>query len=392
MPLRLEGRFVCVVVEADGAGAVVVGAPQAGDSALAGSGVPQEAGRPRAGTPTGAQMGSMPTPPHTPPPPLRGRPFTLDDARAAGLTRGQLAGRAYANEGRGLWSCEAHPPPEPAPGTASPKASPLQAVTPGAVISHVTAAQLLGLRLPARLRTTTPLHLTQTGGRSGPRRRGTIGHRAHLADEDMVRAAGVLVTGPTRTVVDLAGMRLRAGRALLTDDDLVVLLDGVIQLHATGPLAGRGCLRTKPAVAEDLERMVNVRGVARVREALERAMPAVDSALETRMRLLLVAFGLTGWVTDLELSPRGHRRVWPDLADVELRLALQIDGPHHDDLGQARRDIDRARATAAAGWQEIRLTSRDMIIDGPGSLPEAVRLVRSARRAYRPRRSDSQQG
>ena len=50
------------------------------------------------------------------------------------------------------------------------------------------------------------------------------------------------------------------------------------------------------------------------------------------MRLLLEAFGLRGWVTDIELTAPGHRPVWPDLADVGNRLALQIEGPHHDGI------------------------------------------------------------
>lgn len=331
-------------------------------------------------------MVHMPTPPHLTPVPLRGRAFTGADARAAGLTRGQLGGRAYRSEGRDLWSCAAHPTPAAEPGQAAPKAMPLQAVTPGAVISHVTAAKLLGLRLPARLRDSAELHLTQTAGRKAPRRRGVVGHRAVLSADDLRVAEGILVTGPTRTVVDLAAMRRGRGLPVLTDDDLVVLLDGVIEEHAAGPRAGLVRLRSKPEVAEDLGRMAHVRGVGRVRRGLERSVPAVDSALETRMRLLLQAHGLDGWVTDLELSPRGHRCVWPDLADEEHRIAVQIEGPHHDRPEQRHRDIERARATVAAGWREIRLTWKDMLVDGPGSVPEAVRLIRAARQATPDRR------
>jgi len=176
------------------------------------------------------------------------------------------------------------------------------------VISHVTAAQVLGLRLSKRLRASTAVHLTQTAGRKAPRRIGVVGHRALLVPEDVVMRAEMLVTGPTRTAVDLAGIRGR-GRPLLTDDDLLVLLEGIIDEHSTGPRAGLGCLRPLEAMATDLRRMSRVRGVARVRQGLERALSAVDSALETRMRLLLEAFGLRGWVTDIELTAPGHRPV-----------------------------------------------------------------------------------
>lgn len=97
------------------------------------------------------------------------------------------------------------------------------------------------------------------------------------------------------------------------------------------------------------------------------------------MRLLLEAFGLRGWVTDIELTAPGHRPVWPGLADVGNRLALQIEGPHHDGIDQRVRDIERERATVAVGWREIRLSWKDMRQKVPGTAPEAVRLVRAAR-------------
>ncbi|MCT2180986.1 endonuclease domain-containing protein [Kocuria sp. p3-SID1433] len=184
------------------------------------------------------------------------------------------------------------------------------------MISHVTAAQVLGLRLSKRLRGSTAIHLTQTAGRKAPRRVGVVGHRALLVPEDVVMRARMRVTGPTRTAVDLAGMTRGRGRPLLTDDDLLVLLE---------------------------------------------------------------AFGLRGWATDIELTAPGHRPVWPDLADVENRLALQIEGPHHDGIDQRVRDIERERATVAAGWREIRLSWKDMRQGAPGTAPEAVRLVRAAR-------------
>lgn len=225
----------------------------------------------------------------------------------------------------------------------------------------------------------------QTTGAAAPRRRGVVGHRAALAPEDIWRVGPVALTGPTRTVVDLASLSLRSGVPLLSDDDLVVLLDGLIDGHLTGPRAVHRPLRTPTELAADLARMVHVRGVGRVRRAAERALPAVDSALETRMRLMLERHGLTGWATDVELRPAGHRTVWPDLADREHRLCLQVEGPHHDEYGQRERDIARARATTAAGWKEIRLSSRDMVADrwSSSSVPPAVALVRAARAASR---------
>lgn len=76
----------------------------------------------------------------------------------------------------------------------------------------------------------------------------------------------------------------------------------------------------------------------------------VDSPMETSLRLLLEDRGFTGWETDVEIRAAGHRPVQPDLADRHRRLALQFDGAVHEDGRQRMRDIERLRATEAAGW------------------------------------------
>lgn len=96
---------------------------------------------------------------------------------------------------------------------------------------------------------------------------------------------------------------------------------------------------------------------------------------------MLKDHGFTGFVTDHEIHGTDGHPVQPDLADPRLRLSLQYEGRHHDEESQRHRDIRRQRATAEAGWTEIRLISRDleaMVRTGDGSMPRAVALVRRA--------------
>lgn len=301
-----------------------------------------------------------------------------------GVHPGQLHGGCYVSVHHGIWSVR-EAPVQDGPGTSrglNARLPALMEVFPDGVLSHLTAAILLGFRLPHRVLEMARIHLSQPGAKNPPRGRNFVGHRLHLTGAQIWRAGGFPVTAPARTLVDLAAMKTRGGRYLFAEDDLVALVDGVINEHATGFHAGRLAQRSKSALTDDLDELAGHRGVARVRRAVGRAVVGVDSVLETRARLLLEDHGLTGWVTDVELTVRGHRSVWPDLADPQHRIALQIEGAHHDERGQRVRDIERHRATEAAGWIEIRVVAADLVV-GPtapaGSVPRLIQLVRQAR-------------
>lgn len=250
--------------------------------------------------------------------------------------------------------------------------------------SHVTAGVLLGLRLPGRLGRTGRMHLTSTSA-NRPRSRAVVGHRAVLDRRDVWRVGALRVTGPARTLLDLAALQGSAGRSLLTDEQLIAVVDGVISEHRTGMHANRPALQRREELEVDTERFLGRRGAARLRHALAASVPGVDSPMETFARLTLEAHGLTGWETDVELRPPGHRTVWPDLADRRHRLALQFDGAVHEDRRQRLRDVERQRATQAAGWTEIRVVHTDLELGhrgDPGAEPRIVSLVRAHRAAF----------
>lgn len=328
----------------------------------------------------------MPRLPHRPPTSLRGRVFTTAEAEAAGVQKHHLAGQAYCSWGKGLWSCaESRPDPRTRSG--------LLRILPalqqeGRAASHTTAAILLGFRLPGRLERVDGIHLSSTTG-SRPRGRGVVGHRGQLRAEDIWAEHSVLLTAPARTLLDLAASMAAGGRRLLTHQQLVAVVDGVICEHRTGMRRGVPALRSLADLAADLGRFEGHRGIGRVREAVRRAVVGVDSPMETYARLVLEDHGLTGWEADVEISAPGGRRVHPDLADRGHRLAVQFDGAVHEDPQQRLRDVERQRATEAAGWTELRVVHTDLDVadpTDPGCEPRIVALVR-AHRQQRPRRS-----
>lgn len=263
----------------------------------------------------------------------------------------------------------------------------MQSVQPRMLASHLSAARLYDMRLPRRVLQPPSIHLTANGGGGhAPGAASVIGHRGPVAGADIWRRDGIPLTSPARTLLDLSSWNADARRPMLTGDELVAVIDGVIVEHLTGMHSGVEPLRRKPELVTDIEAFAGRRGARRLRQALERSMPGVDSPLETETRLVLERHALRGWRTDVELAPPGYRRVWPDLADPVHRLSLQCDGAVHDDERQRIRDIERQRATEAAGWTEIRVLARDLRVspwDPPGTEPMAVRMVRAARTASR---------
>ena len=327
----------------------------------------------------------MPRPRHSPPACLQGRVFTTAEAEAAGVAKRHLSGRQYCSWGKGLWSCADS---RPDPRTRSGLLRILPALQQeGWAASHTTAAILHDFRLPGRLGHVGGIHLCSSTG-SRPRGRGVVGHRSQFHAEDLWTDGSVRLTSPARTLLDLAASTDARGRHVMTHQQLVAVIDGVICEHRTGISRGVPGLRSQRDLSTDLERFESHRGVRRVRQALLRAVVGVDSPLETYTRLVLEDHRFTGWEADVEIRSPGGRRVHPDLADRRHRLAVQVDGAVHEDPRQRLRDVERQRATEAAGWTELRVVRTDLdVVDptDPGCEPRIVTLVRAHRQAVRAR-------
>lgn len=252
---------------------------------------------------------------------------------AAGLTRQQLRGQRFRRVHRGVYVLT------PADDTLALRADAALTLFPDAVLSHQTAARLLGLPSDDR----GLVHVTRPQATAATERQGIRTHRARLLRADVVSVEGRRLTSPERTFLDLA--------AVLSDGDLVVLADAVTRRVGEARLARR------------LSKAAGVRGVRRARGALLQADPLSDSPAETKTRLILHAAGFPRLRHGLNVhNDHGSFLARPDLADEGAGVAIQYDGLVHlgDDPERRRFDIDRDESLRQHGWQVVVLTALDL--------------------------------
>lgn len=275
------------------------------------------------------------------------RCFSVETARELGLPPHVLRRTAFTRSSRSVRSFAGSGP------ELSDVVACLSGLVPGTVASHTTAATLWGLPLP-RQPLKAPIHLTRPAGAPHPRRQGVVGHVSRLRAADVVTAYGVPLTSPARTWCDLAAQLsltelVAAGDALLRRPDAPLLPAAIV---LPNPLAG------SPELTTALASRSGARGVAPARKALPLLRPGVDSAPESRLRLLIVGAGLpepevNEWIVD----DNGRRISRPDLQYRAHRLALEYEGEHHlTDARQWAHDIERDERLQAMGWTVLRFT------------------------------------
>lgn len=290
------------------------------------------------------------------PPPLQNQPFTVAQARNAGLSRRRTRARDLITPCHGVRTTAS------APDSLLERVRALAAVTV-AVVSHLSAAVLWGFPLPWAAANLAVVHLTTRPGQRAVRRKNVVGHEQSLEPEEIVAGAQVSCTSPLRTWFDLAN--------ILSLDDLVIAGDHL--LRRRNPLTTLGELDAY---------LTGNKGKAGYRSAM-RALALVrantDSPKETELRLLLIRHGLPepginvpmfdetgGWIQD------------PDLSYERERIAIQYDGAHHAAPVQRRSDIFRDENARDAGWRVVVLTQRDLDPHALGREPTAVTRVRAA--------------
>jgi GNAT superfamily N-acetyltransferase len=226
------------------------------------------------------------------------------------------------------------------------------ALFPDAIVSHRTAALLLGFPVADD----GLVHVTRPDASAASERHGVRTHRAELPTWDVTTVDGRRVTRPARIYLDLA--------ATLPQVELVVLADAVARGTGVAALERR------------LKRAYRVRGVRRARTALALADPLADSPAETRTRLILHGAGFSGLRHGVNVSDaHGGWLARPDLADEDAKVAIQYDGLVHlgDDPEQRRADIDRDELLRQQGWQVVVLTAVDL--RNPHRMIEKVRAA-----------------
>jgi very-short-patch-repair endonuclease len=306
---------------------------------------------------------------------LLDQPFTLAQARSAGLSRRRTRASDLASPCHGVRTLAA------TEDSLLERVRAVAAVT-GAVASHTSAAVLWGFPLPAAVERLGIIHLTSLPGRRAVRRRNVVGHQQALAPGEIIAGRHVACTSPLRTWFDLAG--------ILGLDELVIAGDFLFRR--------RNPLSTPAELDAYLAGKQGWPGYRRAMQARSLMRAGTDSPKETELRLLLLRHGLPepginvpmfdetgGWIQD------------PDMSYEREKIAIQYDGGHHATPTQRRSDIFRDENAKDAGWRVVVLTQWDLTPFAPGMEPSAVTRVRGALMergwsrdpAPAPRRSDA---
>jgi very-short-patch-repair endonuclease len=262
------------------------------------------------------------------------RPFSRADARSAGIGLRELLSRRFHKI---FYDCYVA---STVPITTELRAEAALGISPpGSYVSHSTAAQIWGAVVPD----VSDVHVTVPGPAGRTVRRGV---KAHTAPDGAAttRIRSLPITTPAQTVLDLAAV----GLDLLA---LVVLGDSLI----------KSC-RTSARELLDVAIAWHGRGAKQARRAARYVRDGVDSAMESRLRMLLVLAGLPEpQVNFIMRHLDGSWRMRFDLCYPALKLIIEYDGRQHArDSAHWQRDLKRREELDALGWRLIVVTAADL--------------------------------
>lgn len=288
------------------------------------------------------------------PEPFDAGPFALADALRAGVSEGRL-------RSSDLWSpfsgvrVPASLDPEDSLAARCRLYAPRLA--PGQFFSHLGAAALLGLPLPAWANS-APVDVSALDPVRAPRLPGVRAHHFETERVELTIVDGSPVTTALETWRHLS--------TLLLCDDLVAVGDALVR--RVNPLV------TYANLVRALARHGGRRGIRRLRAAFALVRPGTDSAAETRLRLMLGDAGLPSpEVNGLILAADGAFLAYGDLVYRRNRVVVEYDGRHHrSDLEQYEHDIRRLDRLSDAGWRVVRVIA-EQLADDPQDVAERVR-------------------
>lgn len=292
-------------------------------------------------------------------------PFSLNEAKAAGIDPAVIwRSSNIVPVSRGLYR------PADWDFDLLSAARSLSSASPGAWISHTTAARLHGFVLPAWLSDSNELHLSKPRHLPSVRRKGIIGHTEKHFEGEIEQEQGVWMSTRARTWLDLARR--------LPLHDLVCVADQLIRVprpHLEG--------RDAPfATAKELRTMVeqhkNRQGVVRAREALDLMRVGADSAPETLLRLAMLDANLPEPQLQVMLRENDPFSPSADLGFKSRRLAIQYDGGHHLEEEQRHSDRRRDKAFRSAGWTVLVFGKDDLADNFANAIRQIKRALRTA--------------
>jgi hypothetical protein len=209
---------------------------------------------------------------------------------------------------------------------------------PSATVCGLTAAWIYGADV--RRESDLDVHVScPKGGRIRPRE-GVHVAQETLLDTDISTIDGVKVTTPVRTAFDCARWLRGAER--------VVVVDALA--HA------------KLVTIEEIRRYLagkhRLRNLRRAEYVLDLADPLAESPMETRIRVLLIEWGLPRPVSQLTVYDGAGAFIGRlDLAFPDAKVAVEYDGALH---WEQRRSDDRRRdRLRASGWVVLVYSAED---------------------------------
>lgn len=261
-------------------------------------------------------------------------PFTLEQARAAGLTRHSLQSSAWCRVFRTVWVAADVPHSRQMRFAAARLILP-----PHAVICGLTAAWLYGVDV--RHRDDLDVDVSFAKGRRLRTRPGLRVCQETLDAADVSTVDGIQVTTPLRTAFDCLRWLRGAERLVVADALTHAGLTDVDELCRY--FAGKRRLR-------------NLRIGERLLDLVE---PRTESPMETRLRMVLVDAGLAPPHAQWEVRDAWGGLVGRlDLAYPDARIGIEYDGAEH---WQQRRADDRRRAAIRElGWDVLVFSAEDV--------------------------------
>lgn len=277
---------------------------------------------------------------------LRHRAFTTYESRELGIPAKRLRAKDLSDGGRLI-----HVPTGRSLDVVE-RARVLTEATPGAWISHETAAILTGLGLPPWMGGGNSIHLSKPHTLPRVRRSGVTGHRVRVHPGEVMDLEGIPVSVRPRTWLDLANV-LPLKYVIAMGDQLIRQPRPLLEFR-TEPYAHLSGLRLL------IRQHPNLQGVEKARLALEEMQVGADSYPETFLRLAMRDAGLPEPELQLRLDPNDDWSPAADLGYRRFRIAIQYDGAHHLTRMQHSRDIRRDEAFLSAGWSYFKVNADDL--------------------------------
>jgi len=276
---------------------------------------------------------------------LRRGPFTLADAKRAGIERWHLRGASWRRVGPRTYVWAGLGDSQQLRLAAAQRRLP-----PTAAFSGFTAAWLHGLDVSTR----DPIEVTVPEDAGVSARAEIVLRRAALPDHEVVSRRGFRTTSILRTLRDLC-LRLSLTEAVVVADMSLHL--GITTLAQIRAAAGSG----------------HALGVVNLRQVGRLAEPASESPMESRLRMLLVLAGLPRPLAQVPIKDgQGRFLGRPDLLYPDHRLGIEFDGGVH--RGRLAEDNRRQNRLLGAGIRLLRFTAGD-VLQGPEAVVTQVRQM-----------------